>query len=66
VLQTTLTVTIFLAYIYCRGEYWHEINVLQQAVDEAYAKGFLGPNACGTGWHMDVYVHRGAYILLVS
>lgn len=47
-------------YIYCRGEYWHEINVLQQAVDEAYAKGFLGPNACGTGWHMDVYVHRGA------
>merc|ERR1711879_554785 len=48
------------AYIYCRGEFWHEINVLQRAVDEAYAKGFLGPNACGSGWHMDVYVHRGA------
>jgi len=48
------------AYIYCRGEYWHEINVLQRAVDEAYAKGFLGPNACGSGYHMDVYVHRGA------
>jgi len=47
-------------YIYCRGEYWHEINCLQRAVDEAYAKGFLGPNACGSGWHMDVYVHRGA------
>merc|ERR1719373_698002 len=48
------------AYIYCRGEYWHEINVLERAVKEAYDKGFLGPNACGSGWHMDVFVHRGA------
>jgi len=47
-------------YIYCRGEYWHEINVLERAVKEAYDKGFLGPNACGSGWHMDVFVHRGA------
>eukprot|EP00485_Elphidium_margaritaceum_P010879 CAMPEP_0202691730 /NCGR_PEP_ID=MMETSP1385-20130828/6365_1 /ASSEMBLY_ACC=CAM_ASM_000861 /TAXON_ID=933848 /ORGANISM="Elphidium margaritaceum" /LENGTH=524 /DNA_ID=CAMNT_0049347175 /DNA_START=40 /DNA_END=1614 /DNA_ORIENTATION=- len=48
------------AYIYCRGEFWHEINMLQRAVDEAYADGLLGRNAAGTGWDMDVFVHRGA------
>lgn len=48
------------AYIYIRGEFVLEANRLQQAIDEAYAAGYLGPNACGTGWHMDVYVHRGA------
>ncbi len=29
-------------------------------MDEAYADGLLGRNACGSGWDMDVYVHRGA------
>jgi NADH-quinone oxidoreductase subunit F len=48
------------AYIYVRGEYWHEIERLQAAIDQAYAKGLIGPDACGSGWAMDVYVHRGA------
>lgn len=48
------------AYIYVRGEFWYEINCLQQAIDEAYQKGFLGKNACGSGYSFDVYVHRGA------
>jgi len=52
------------AYIYVRGEYYNEANVLQAAIDEAYAAGLLGPNACKSGWAMDVYIHRGmgAYI----
>lgn len=48
------------AYIYVRGEFWHEINVLNNAVDEAYKKGLLGKNAGGSGYDFDVYVHRGA------
>eukprot|EP01098_Paradermamoeba_levis_P009591 TRINITY_DN4009_c0_g1_i1.p1 TRINITY_DN4009_c0_g1~~TRINITY_DN4009_c0_g1_i1.p1 ORF type:complete len:357 (-),score=132.41 TRINITY_DN4009_c0_g1_i1:183-1253(-) len=48
------------AYIYVRGEFFHEIKNLQRAIDEAYAAGYLGPNACGTGWAMDVYIHSGA------
>lgn len=48
------------AYIYVRGEFWVEQNELQKAVDEAYAKGFLGKNACGSGYDFDVYVHTGA------
>uniref|UniRef100_A0A6A7G0K8 NADH dehydrogenase [ubiquinone] flavoprotein 1, mitochondrial n=3 Tax=Hirondellea gigas TaxID=1518452 RepID=A0A6A7G0K8_9CRUS len=48
------------AYIYCRGEFWHEARVLERAVAEAYEKGFLGKNACGSNWDMDVFVHSGA------
>ncbi|WP_043364443.1 NADH-quinone oxidoreductase subunit NuoF [Belnapia sp. F-4-1] len=47
-------------YIYVRGEYYNEHLVLQAAIDEAYAAGLLGPNACGAGWDFDLYVHRGA------
>jgi NADH-quinone oxidoreductase subunit F len=51
-------------YIYIRGEFNREANHLEEAVREAYAAGFLGANACGSGWHCDVVVHRGsgAYI----
>jgi len=48
------------AYIYIRGEFWAEANRLEAAVAEAYKKGFIGKNACGTGYNFDVYVHRGA------
>jgi len=48
------------AYIYVRGEFWYEQVCLQRAVDEAYEKGFLGKNACGSGYDFDVYVHTGA------
>ena len=48
------------AYIYIRGEFYNESNILQSAVDEAYNSGFLGKNACGSGWVFDVFVHRGA------
>jgi NADH-quinone oxidoreductase subunit F len=47
-------------YIYVRGEYYNEHLVLQAAIDEAYEAGLLGPNACGSGWDFDLYVHRGA------
>ena len=48
------------AYIYVRGEFWYEINQMQKAVDEAYAKGLIGKNACGSGYDFDVVVHGGA------
>ncbi len=48
------------AYIYIRGEFHHEGNVLEAAIDEAYDKGLIGKNACGSGYDFDVYVHRGA------
>ncbi|MBX9804728.1 MAG: NADH-quinone oxidoreductase subunit NuoF [Alphaproteobacteria bacterium] len=48
------------AYIYIRGEYIAEANILQQAIDEAYAAGLLGKNAAKSGWDFDLYLHRGA------
>ncbi|KAA2212746.1 NADH-quinone oxidoreductase subunit NuoF [Teichococcus oryzae] len=47
-------------YIYVRGEYYNEHLVLQAAIDEAYEAGLLGPNAAGSGWDFNLYVHRGA------
>ncbi|WP_426258678.1 NADH-quinone oxidoreductase subunit NuoF [Sphingomonas sp. DC1600-2] len=48
------------AYIYIRGEYIREAEVLFAAVAEAYAKGLIGKNASGSGYDFDVFVHRGA------
>ncbi|MFC3051122.1 NADH-quinone oxidoreductase subunit NuoF [Kordiimonas pumila] len=48
------------AYIYIRGEFYREAEVLNKAIDEARAKGFLGDNACGSGYAFDIFVHRGA------
>ena len=48
------------AYIYIRGEFYREAQNLQAAIDEAYAAGLIGKNACGSGYDFDVYIHRGA------
>ena len=48
------------AYIYIRGEFHYEANVLEAAIDEARAAGLIGKNACGSGYDFDVFVHRGA------
>ncbi|MDR3518259.1 MAG: NADH-quinone oxidoreductase subunit NuoF [Azospirillaceae bacterium] len=47
-------------YIYIRGEFYNEAVHLQQAIDEAYAAGLIGPNAAGSGWDFELYLHRGA------
>jgi len=48
------------AYIYIRGEFYNEATILDEAIFEAYQAGFLGKNACGSGYDFDVYLHRGA------
>ena len=46
-------------YIYIRGEYVREREVLEAAIDEAYAAKLIGKNNVH-GWDFDVYVHHGA------
>lgn len=48
------------AYVYVRGEYADWIDMLQAAVDQAYAQGFAGKNILGSGVNIDVFVHKGA------
>ncbi|MCY4261125.1 MAG: NADH-quinone oxidoreductase subunit NuoF [Rhodobacteraceae bacterium] len=47
-------------YIYIRGEYIRERELLQTAIGEAYAAGLLGADAAGSGWRFDLYCHHGA------
>ncbi|GAB4401675.1 MAG: NADH-quinone oxidoreductase subunit NuoF [Anaerolineales bacterium] len=48
------------AFIYIRGEYEFGARRLEQAVQEAYEHGFLGKNILGSGFNLDLIVHRGA------
>jgi NADH-quinone oxidoreductase subunit F len=48
------------AYVYIRGEYFRSAKRLGRAVEEAYAKGWLGKNIQGSGFDLDVVIHRGA------
>ncbi|XP_016994603.2 NADH dehydrogenase [ubiquinone] flavoprotein 1, mitochondrial [Drosophila takahashii] len=47
-------------FIYIRGEFYNEACNLQYAIIEAYKAGFLGKNACNSGFDFDLYVQRGA------
>jgi NADH-quinone oxidoreductase subunit F len=48
------------AFIYVRGEYLWQGIVLQRALEEAYAGGYLGSGICGSDYDLDIVLHRGA------
>ena len=48
------------SYIYIRGEYAWITDILEQAIDEAKANGWLGKNILGSGFDCEIYVQRGA------
>jgi len=48
------------AYIYIRGEYTLAAKRMEQAIHECRDKGFLGKNIFGSGFDLDIHVHRGA------
>lgn len=48
------------AYIYIRGEYAYGARVLNKALQDAYARDFIGKNLLGSEHEINVYVHRGA------
>lgn len=48
------------SYIYIRGEYAWIPDILEEAIEEARANGFIGKNILGTGFDLEIYVQRGA------
>lgn len=48
------------SYIYVRGEMMPQIRILEKAIAEAKAAGFLGKNILGTGYDLELYVQPGA------
>jgi NADH-quinone oxidoreductase subunit F len=48
------------AFVYCRGEFLWPGQILERVVAEAYDRGFLGRDILGSGYDLDVVIHRGA------
>ena len=48
------------AFVYVRGEFVREAQILEAAVEEARGAGLIGADSCGSGFPFDVVVHRGA------
>jgi NADH-quinone oxidoreductase subunit F len=48
------------AFIFVRGEMPYAARQVEKAVKEAYAAGYIGTNIMGSGYSLDVIVHRGA------
>ncbi len=46
-------------YIYCRGEYYLSMHRLQNAIDQARERGFLGKNLFGTNFSFDIQIQTG-------
>ncbi len=49
-----------LSYIYIRGEYAYVYKIMEKAIKEAYAAGWLGKNIQGLGYDIDLYMQIGA------
>jgi len=47
-------------FYYIRGEFVLGAQRIQKAIEEAYAKGYLGKNILGSGYNLDMYLYRGA------
>src|SRR6202171_6548742 len=60
ILIAALAVDSHAGYIYIRGEYRYLIELVDRAIAEAYAKGYLGKNVAGTGFQFDLCTHSGA------
>jgi NADH-quinone oxidoreductase subunit F len=49
-----------ISYVYVRGEYGKWIKMIEKALRDAYAKGYIGQKILGSGFSTEVIVHRGA------
>jgi len=47
-------------FIYIRGEYRYVLDIVDAAIAEAYARGYLGSNILGSGFDFDLLIHTGA------
>ena len=60
VMIAALAVGAKTGYIYIRGEYRYLVEIMEKAVADAYARGFIGKNIFGSGVDLDIFVHSGA------
>src|SRR5436190_14779523 len=51
---------VHLAYIYIRGEFVDGANILNRTLSDARAKSFIEKNILGSGYDLEIHLHRGA------
>ena len=54
------TLKVHLAYVYIHCEFPEAARIVEKAIAEAKAAGFIGRDVCGTGFDCDIFVHQGA------
>jgi NADH-quinone oxidoreductase subunit F len=60
ILISCFALNVHTAYVYIRGEFPEGARILERAIEEARAKNFLGQDILGTGFDVEIYIHRGA------
>jgi NADH-quinone oxidoreductase subunit F len=60
ILISCFALNVKTAYIYIRGEFPEGAKILERAIEEARAHNFLGKNVLGSGFDVEIYIHRGA------
>src|ERR1700760_2114282 len=60
VMIACLAIDAKVGYIYLRGEYRYLVEIMEKAIRDAYARGFIGKNIFGSGRELDIYWHGGA------
>ncbi len=63
ILITAYAIQAKITYVYIRGEYHKWIKLFQKALDDAYARGYVGEKMkeiFGTEFAVEIYVHKGA------
>jgi len=60
IIISSYAIRVKTAFIYCRGEFRFGVQRLEKALEEARTKGFLGKNILGSGFDLEIIVHRGA------
>jgi NADH-quinone oxidoreductase subunit F len=60
ILIASYTIGAKAAFVYLRGEYLTEFEVMKAALDEARARGYVGANILSSGYSVSVVLHRGA------
>jgi len=57
---TSMALDIHTVYIFCRGEFHFPVDVMWDAIRQCEAAGILGDNVMGTGYKLNIYMHKGA------
>jgi NADH-quinone oxidoreductase subunit F len=60
ILITCRAVNAHVCYVYIRGEFALQMQIFDAALDQARAKGYVGPDVMGSGFGVEIYTHRGA------